>query len=288
MAFIRIKRLKGGEYAYLVESFWNPEKKASRQRTIKYLGPAEKVKLEDVPQEYRDEKVRAFILRNSVLAAHRRARFIATLRERLLAAVLDGNLPRTKAPATEGLKVLGLDQLYVHVITPVMYTVGEMWARREIYVSHEHLATNTMTQVVADLNASLRWTGRKRGTAVICTPDGERHKFANQVLRGLLLNRGFDVLDISDSAPTDSILAFLESRCPDKVLVSVTMPQHVPMATRLLAAIQEALPETIVTVGGQGVVEKEMQRIPAGVLVAGPDTLAVLDDLAAGRGVKTG
>ncbi len=155
-------------------------------------------------------------------------------------------------------------------------------------MSHEHLATNTMTQVVADLNASLRWTGRKRGTAVICTPDGERHKFANQVLRGLLLNRGFDVLDISDSAPTDSILAFLESRCPDKVLVSVTMPQHVPMATRLLAAIQEALPETIVTVGGQGVVEKEMQRIPAGVLVAGPDTLAVLDDLAAGRGVKTG
>ncbi len=288
MAFIRIKKLKGGEYAYLVESFWNPEKKASRQRTIKYLGPAEKVKLEDVPEEYRDEKVRAFILRNSVLAAHRRAQFIAALRERLLAAVLDGNVPRTKAAASEGLKVLGLDQLYVHVITPVMHTVGEMWARREIYVSHEHLATNTMTQAVADLNASLRWTGRKRGTAVICTPDGERHKFATQVLRGLLLNRGFDVLDISDSAPTDSIIAFLESRRPDKVLVSVTMPQHLPMASRLLAAIQEALPETKVTVGGQGVVEEEMRRIPAGVLVAGPDTLAVLDDLAAGRGVGTG
>ncbi len=60
------------------------------------------------------------------------------------------------------------------------------------------------------------------------------------------------------------------------------------MASRLLAAIQEALPETKVTVGGQGVVEEEMRRIPAGVLVAGPDTLAVLDDLAAGRGVGTG
>ncbi len=287
MAFIRSKRLKGRDYAYLVESVWDTEKKASRQHTIKYLGPAEKVKLEDVPEEYHSDKVRAFVLRNSVLAAHRRARFIADLRDRLLTAVLDGNLPRTKTVAAEGLKSLGVDQLYVHAITQVMYTVGEMWARRDLYVSHEHLATNTMTRAVADMNAAIRWTGRKRGTAVVCTPDGERHKFAAEVLRGLLLNRGFETLDISDSAPTDSIVAFVESRQPDLVLVSVTMIEHLSMAGRLLSAMQRALPEARVIVGGQGVAEGRIERIPEGVLIAGPDTLEVLDHLSAMHGLTT-
>ncbi len=288
MAFIRTKRLKGRDYAYLVESVWDPEKKASRQHTIKYLGPAEKVKLEDVPEEYRNDKVRAFILRNSVLAAHRRARFIADLRDRLLTSILDGNVPRTKAATAEGMKSLGVDQLYLHVITQVMYTVGEMWARRDIYVSHEHLATNTMTQAVTDLNATIRWTGRKRGTAIVCTPDGERHKFAAEVLRGLLLNRGFETLDISDSAPTDSIVAFVESRQPDVVLVSVTMTEHLPMAGRLLSAIQRAVPEARVVVGGQGVMEGGLERIPEGVLIGRPDTLEALDHLAAGHGLRGG
>ncbi len=279
VAFIRTKKLKGRDYAYLVESVWNPQVKASRQRTIKYLGPAEKVKLEDVPEEYRDEKARAFILRNSVLAAHRRARFIADLRDRLLAAILDGNVPLTKAAADEGIKALGVDQLYVHVITPVMYTVGEMWARREIYVSQEHLATNTMAQAVTELNAGIRWTGRKRGTAIVCTPDGERHRFAAKVLRGLLLNRGFEALDISDSAPTDSIAAFVESRRAEVVLVSVTMTEHMPMASRLLTAIRGAVPKAKVVLGGQGLAEGEAGRIPPGVLVGGLDTLKSLDDL---------
>lgn len=281
MAFIRTKRLKGREYAYLVESVWDPEKRASRQHTIKYLGPAEKVKLEDVPEEYHNDRVRAFILRNSDLAADRRARFIADLNDRLLTAVLDGNVRRTKTAAAQGLKSLGVNQLYVHAITQVMYTVGEMWSRRDIYVSHEHLATNTMTQAVVDMNAAIRWTGRKRGTAIVCTPDGERHKFAAQVLRGLLLNRGFETLDISDSAPTDSIVAFVEARQPDVVLVSVTMTEHLPMASRLLSAIQGAVPEARVVVGGQGVMEAGLKQIPGGVLIAGPDTLEALDHLSA-------
>ncbi len=181
------------------------------------------------------------------------------------------------------MKTLGVDQLYAHVITPVMHSVGEMWARKEIYVSHEHLATNTMAQAVTDLNATIGWTGRKRGMAIVCTPDGERHKFVAELLRGLLLNRGYEALDISDSAPTDSIVAFVESRQPDVVLVSVTMAEHLPVAGRLLTAILKVLPEGEVAVGGQGVGEGDLKRVPAGVLTGGANTLEFLDQLAAER-----
>jgi hypothetical protein len=54
MAYIRIKKVKGLEYYYLVKSQWDPIRKVSNQQTIKYLGKASNVTINDVPFEYRN------------------------------------------------------------------------------------------------------------------------------------------------------------------------------------------------------------------------------------------
>ena len=38
MAFIRIKKIKGYEYAYLVENIWKKRKKGARQKVKQFLG----------------------------------------------------------------------------------------------------------------------------------------------------------------------------------------------------------------------------------------------------------
>ena len=38
MSFIRIKKINNKNYAYLVENTWKKRKKASRQKSLKYLG----------------------------------------------------------------------------------------------------------------------------------------------------------------------------------------------------------------------------------------------------------
>src|SRR5918994_1064428 len=53
MVYIRNKRVKGIKYAYLVQSVWDPKRNTSRQQTIKYLGNASQVTIEDIPQEYK-------------------------------------------------------------------------------------------------------------------------------------------------------------------------------------------------------------------------------------------
>jgi MerR family transcriptional regulator, light-induced transcriptional regulator len=55
MAYIRVKKVKGLEYYYLVKSQWDPIRKVSNQHTIKYLGKASNVKINDVPFEYRND-----------------------------------------------------------------------------------------------------------------------------------------------------------------------------------------------------------------------------------------
>ena len=54
MAFIRIKKIKGFDYYYLVRNQWDPVKKRSAQHIIKYLGNAEKFNIKDIPEELRD------------------------------------------------------------------------------------------------------------------------------------------------------------------------------------------------------------------------------------------
>ncbi len=54
MVFIRVKKVKGLVYYYLVKSQWDPIKKVSNQHTVKYLGKASNVTINTIPVEYRN------------------------------------------------------------------------------------------------------------------------------------------------------------------------------------------------------------------------------------------
>ena len=168
------------------------------------------------------------------------------------------------------------------VLTAAMHRVGERWRRGEISIAVEHLASNLAGEIVDRLNAELPAGARRRGSVALCTPPGEMHSLATKILEGLLLRRGHPVTNISASAPMESILGFLESRTPDFVFVSVTIPAHAPNARRLVEGVGERSPRTRVLVGGQGV-RGTSKGFPPGVATEGP-TLEVLDGLDAAAG----
>ena len=62
MVYIRSKKVKGIDYAYLVQSVWDHKNSTSKQQIIKYLGKTTNVTIEDIPEEYRrDPKITTFI-----------------------------------------------------------------------------------------------------------------------------------------------------------------------------------------------------------------------------------
>lgn len=59
MAFIRIKKIKGYEYAYLVENVWRKRKKGARQKVKQFLGRIHKPELKgDMEFSKEDEYVK--------------------------------------------------------------------------------------------------------------------------------------------------------------------------------------------------------------------------------------
>ncbi len=92
MVYIRSKKVKGIDYAYLVHSVWDPQRNMSRQQTIKYLGKASQLTIEDIPKEYRDDtKILAFV---SAFSSYQEEReiLISRIQEEIFALLIDCNV----------------------------------------------------------------------------------------------------------------------------------------------------------------------------------------------------
>ncbi len=279
MAFIRIKKVRGQEYAYLVESKWDAEKHTSRQIVLKYLGSVEKLRMEAIPEEYRNDRVRKSILEKSDQSKRIQSTNTAFLQKKLLEALLVGNRKEAFAISEEARIALGLDSFYIDIITPVMQEIGKLWKAGEISITVEHLASNIMTEIVDRMNSEIRRKGVRRKTAVVCVPQGEQHSLALKVLDGLLTKRGLKSWNISASAPTESVIGFLESKNPNYVFISLTIPQYMPSMNRLAHAVRKSLPRARIFVGGQGVRDNAAKTLPDGTRISSNDTLEVLDSL---------
>ncbi len=277
MAFLRIKRIRGRDYAYLVESRWDPGRRTSRQVTLQYVGPADEIRIEDIPSQYRDERVRAVVLQHSARAEDRRLETVGRLRGRLLDALITGDRVHTSTVAEESVRTVGLDAFYVEILTPAMHAIGDRWKEGNLSVSMEHLASNIVRDLLDALNARIRVTHRTRGTAVLCTPQGEMHSLAAKVLEGLLLQRGYRSWNIAASAPTESIVDFIASKKPDLVLVSLTITQYLPSLKRLLDALPAGRARARVLIGGQAVHRVAAADLPEGATVVQNGSLDALD-----------
>lgn len=86
---------------------------------------------------------------------------------------------------------------------------------------------------------------------MICTPDGELHGLACNIIESLLLNKGFKVYNISTSIPTDYIIEFIRDLQPDIIFISITLAENIKPAERLVQQIHTKYNNKLpVVVGG--------------------------------------
>jgi methanogenic corrinoid protein MtbC1 len=222
MVYIRNKRVKGIKYAYLVQSVWDPKRNTSRQQTIKYLGNASQVTIEDIPQEYRnDSKILTFISAHNSNQEEKNV-LISKLKEEMFLLLTDCNIG-------------GLISLYEKY--------SKLFGLTELDVAIEHASTNTAISLIKAINERITTTRvRMKGISsqyktVVCTPDGELHGLACNMIESLLLSKGFKVYNISTSIPTEYIIEYMRDLQPDIVFISITLAENIKSAERLVQQI---------------------------------------------------
>ena len=254
MVYIRNKKVKGTDYAYLVQSVWDPKRNISRQSTLKYLGKASEVTIEDIPEEYRDDtKILAFV---SAFSSHQEERkeLISRIQEEVFILLNDCNVKGLVDIYEKYSRLLGLTDFYDKLLKPVMYRIGDLWQKGQLDVATEHASTNTALGLVKIINERITARTKEpssRYKAVICTPDGELHGLACNMIESLLLSKGFKVYNISTSIPSDYIIDYIRDLQPDIVLVSITLVENIKSAERLIHQIHTKYNNKLpVVVGG--------------------------------------
>ncbi|MER7762261.1 cobalamin-dependent protein [Streptomyces sp. NPDC097619] len=208
------------------------------------------------------------------------------LKERLWLAVADGDEHAAVGVLREALENAGYDEetLLLDVVAPVQERVGAEWAADRLTVAREHAATAINERAVAAL--AHRRTARRpdtepaRGRVTVSCVDGEWHAFPARLLAETLRLRGWRVDYLGAQTPTPHLIAHLHQTHPEAVLLSGSLPTHLPAAHAAITACQAiGVP---VMVGGRAFGHDGRYARALGADRWAPDARGAADILAAG------
>ena len=260
MVYIRIKKVKNINYAYLVESKWNKEKRTSQQITRQYLGPLAQININKIPEEYRNESAIIKFLDSHDLNFEKSSELNKSLQDILFEKLKNYELDDLINIYNEYTKsVYSLLDFYEKLLIPVLHKIGDQWAKGEIDVATEHVCSNAAITLIdlinqKNLNKKISKSSSSSNKPIIlCTPEGELHSIACKIIESLLLEKGYDVYNITSPLPTNSIESYyLDNINSSIIIISVTLKENINSSIRFVQQIRQSFNIPII-IGGNAI-----------------------------------
>jgi methanogenic corrinoid protein MtbC1 len=254
MVYIRIKQVKNNGYAYLVESKWNKEKHTSQQIIKQYLGPVDQININKIPEEYKNETTIIKFLASLNINFSQSIKLNDSLQVNLLEKLKNYEINEILKLYNDYTKsIYSLLDFYEKILIPVLYKIGDQWENGEIDVATEHVcsnAVNNLIDLINQQNTKKKFKNyRDTRSIVISTPEGELHSIGCKIIESLLLEKGYEVYNITSPLPTNSIESYLDNTNPGVILISVTLEENINSAIRLVSEIRKSFQIPII-VGG--------------------------------------
>ena len=138
------------------------------------------------------------------------------------------------------------------IIAPALWLVGELWARGEISVADEHLATEISLRVLT-LQREVRRlaTERRHRRVMLAAPQGEHHVVALRMIAHLLRESGYGVLMLGPDVPPAALATTAVRHAPDVICLTATMPGGGDKVLIAAAEVLDRMPGARFVVGGR-------------------------------------
>lgn len=139
------------------------------------------------------------------------------------------------------------------VIRPAQYTIGDMWARGEISVAQEHLATAITQRVMALYSPLILGQPRQKGPVIVAASPGELHDIGGRIMSDLLELSGWDAYYTGANTPAQSLVDLAGQQQARALCISTTLATSLPAVMALIAQVRAAdlQPAPHILVGGQ-------------------------------------
>lgn len=157
-------------------------------------------------------------------------------------SILQGNRQRALASVADAMDGgASLAQACVQIIQPALYEVGNLWQQNRITVAQEHLASAVSQNVLvgAYLKASFMLPIGK--SAVFACVEGNHHALGLRMLSDSFETRGWDSVYLGTDVPVRDLIGDVDTRRPDLLALSVSLPQHLATARQTIEALRAEL-----------------------------------------------
>src|SRR4051812_4696989 len=260
MVFIRIKTVKDIDYLYLVESKWDPSRKTSTQKTIKYLGKASDINIENIPIEYRNSP--QILSKINLKIKYKKSQENENIKEQVFNSLKNGEVEKILRIVKTYNSEKTLASFYDNILKQVLYEIGSLWEQNKLDIATEHVCSNIANKIIFLINKLYKKNNEdkyKKLNIILCTPDGELHNIACNIIESILLQKGYKVYNISPSIPTESIIKYIKEINPSLIMISVTLADNIGSAKRLIKKINSEFNIPIL-LGGQAITKYDLKE----------------------------
>ena len=144
-------------------------------------------------------------------------------------------------------------QIDDEIIAPALWLVGRLWARGEISVADEHLATEISLRVLTLQREAARTMRERAGHKVLlAAPAGELHTVALQMIANLLRDAGYGVLMLGSDVPPGALAEAAVRHEPSLVCLTATMPDASDRVMLAIREVERGWPGAGYIIGGRG------------------------------------
>ncbi len=152
---------------------------------------------------------------------------------------------------------MGLDSIYLNVLTPALVGIGERWSVGDVDVAVEHRASGIAMRIIGQIGPKFIRRGRSRGVIIVAAPPGEQHVLPLAMLSDLLRLEGWEVADLGVNLPVPSLIHLMQDM-PDAVAIGLSASSSEGTAglAGMCGAVREAVPHLLVVVGGGAIQDR--------------------------------
>lgn len=147
-----------------------------------------------------------------------------------------------------------LYEIYDSLITPVLYNIGLQWEQKELSVTEEHFASQTIKDAIIRLQSIIAIPEKKIGTVMCMNFQSEMHDIALKMADHILEYRGFKVLFSGQLTPQVNLDNIFEDYTPHRLYLSSTYIENIKKAQKEFDGICQSADKFSVGVyvGGHG------------------------------------
>jgi len=168
-----------------------------------------------------------------------------------------------EAALTETYQQHGMQVFITETVIPLLYVVGERWAKGKLQIFEEHLLSEVLTRFLNSEISAIQKTSMKP-RVLLATLPGEEHTLGLLMFSALLSARNVSVTNLGGEVPLDQIVLAVDRLNVDALGITFSAAYQYENIRSNLIELRDSIPENVdIWLGGEGV--KRMRKLPPGV-----------------------